>query len=54
MIGNQVSYGKYPEGDFDVRWEGGDAAGREVASGLYFVKFTAGKTTESRKLLLLK
>jgi flagellar hook assembly protein FlgD len=49
-----LAKGKYPAGDFGVRWEGGDAAGREVATGIYLVTFKAGKLTESRKLLLLK
>jgi hypothetical protein len=45
---------RYPAGDFDVRWDGRDATGRGVASGIYFVRFAAGKTTESKKLVLLK
>jgi Tol biopolymer transport system component len=44
----------YPAGDHEIRWNGRDAAGREVASGIYFLRFEAGKSTESRKLVLVR
>jgi Tol biopolymer transport system component len=46
--------GKYPAGDHEVRWDGLDSAGREAASGIYFLRFEAAKRTESRKLVLVR
>ncbi len=38
----------------DVRWDGTDASGVQVASGVYFYKFTAGDFSQTRKMVLLK
>jgi len=45
---------KYPAGEHEVVWDGRSDAGIDVSSGVYFVKFTAGKTSDSRKLVLVK
>lgn len=45
---------KFPAGEHDVIWDGRNSAGGKVSSGVYFVKFTAGKTSDSRKLVLVK
>ena len=45
---------KYPAGEHAVVWNGRSTDGSEVSSGVYFVKFTAGKAKDSRKLVLLK
>lgn len=37
-----------------ARWDGTDAAGRAVASGIYFVRLSVGGWTDSRKMALLK
>ena len=39
--------------DYDLYLESGrDAYGDRVASGVYFVRLTAGRTTETRKVVL--
>ncbi len=43
-----------PSGEFSVRWDGTDATGTEVATGVYFYRLTIGDYTESRKMVLLK
>jgi hypothetical protein len=37
-----------------IRWDGTDAAGRRVPSGVYFVKFEAGNYSTSDKVLLIR
>ena len=43
-----------PAGRHEAVWDGTDESGHHVASGLYFYRLTVGKTTLSRKMLLLK
>ncbi len=43
-----------PTGDHTVTWDGTDASGRQVASGIYFYKIVAGDFIQSRKMVLLK
>jgi Tol biopolymer transport system component len=49
-----LAHQKYPAGDHELNWGGRNAAGGEVASGVYFLRFKAGKTSDSRKLILIK
>ena len=46
--------GIQPAGSHDVTWDGRDASGRAVSSGVYFYRMAAGKFTETRKMVLLK
>jgi hypothetical protein len=41
-------------GGYAVVWDGKSAHGRQVASGVYFYKLTAGGFTETKKMVLLK
>ena len=41
-------------GTHDVTWDGRDMAGSPVGSGVYFYRLTAGKFSDSRKMVLLK
>ncbi len=43
-----------PRGNHTARWDGRDAHGREVSSGLYLYRVTADSQRESRKMLLIK
>jgi hypothetical protein len=37
-----------------VIWQGDDAQGKPVASGIYFYKMRAGKYTSTKKMILMK
>lgn len=41
-------------GSYEVIWDGKDDLGKEVASGIYFYKLTAGSYQKIRKMVLLK
>jgi len=41
-------------GPHDVWWDGRDDRGRSVASGIYFYRFTTGKFSESKKMIVIK
>ena len=43
-----------PAGTYELEWDGANASGLEVASGVYFYRITAGPYTASKKMLLLK
>ena len=42
------------KGSATFLWDGKDAAGREVASGVYFCKFTMGSATMSKKMMKVR
>jgi hypothetical protein len=41
-------------GDHEVVWDGKNATGEAVASGVYFYRLTADKYTDTKKMMLLK
>jgi uncharacterized repeat protein (TIGR01451 family) len=40
--------------NYAVEWDGRNQAGQSVATGMYFYRITAGKFTQTKKMLLLK
>ena len=46
--------GQRPAGAYTVRWDGRDADGRALASGMYFYRLSANGKSTIRKLLLLR
>jgi hypothetical protein len=46
--------GARPAGNYSELWDGRDANGRAVASGIYFYRLQAGAFTETRKMALLR
>ncbi len=49
-----VASGKVVAGRHEAVWDGRDARGERVASGVYFVRLTDGKTTATKRMVLLK
>ena len=41
-------------GTYNVNWDGTDAMGRQVSSGVYFYRLRAGDFSQTRKMLLVK
>jgi hypothetical protein len=46
--------GNRQPGIYEVSWNATNEGGQPVASGIYFCRLTAGRVTETRKMLLLK
>ena len=43
-----------PAGTYAVTWDGTDADGKQVTSGVYFYRILAGQFSQTRKLMLMK
>jgi hypothetical protein len=43
-----------PSGDYTIPWSGTDDRGRQVSSGVYFLRLQVGPKTFSRKMVLLR
>jgi hypothetical protein len=50
----EIASGRLPSGTHAIVWDGRDAEGRNVASGIYFVRVEVGSWTDSRKLVRLR
>lgn len=56
-LGRQVNTlvnGQQTAGDYALKWNGTDAVGRQLSSGLYFCQVRAGGFSETIKLVLLR
>jgi hypothetical protein len=53
LVRTLVDEPKHP-GSYEVRWDGRDEDGNEVASGIYFYKLQAGDFSQTRKMVLVK
>ena len=49
-----IADAELPAGIHSAQWRGVDAAGRQLPSGIYFVRLSAGEVLLSRKMTLLK
>jgi hypothetical protein len=49
-----LAEGARPAGNYSELWDGRDARGAAVASGIYFYRLTAGAFSETRKMALLR
>jgi hypothetical protein len=57
IVGNQVKEiytGELEAGRYDYMWDGSNARGRSVSSGMYIYKLTAGKFSAYQKMILLR
>ena len=43
-----------PAGEYNVTWDGKDAKGNELASGIYYYRLSAGKQVDTKKMLYLR
>ena len=41
-------------GQHEIAWDGKDASGRSMASGVYFARLSAGGGSETRRMVMLK
>ena len=50
----RLNEGTRNAGTYRVQWNGSDASGKAVGSGVYFYRFEGSRNTASRKMVLLK
>lgn len=46
--------GDKARGTYDITWDGHDSKGNQVSSGVYFYRLSAGKFSETKKMVMLK
>ncbi len=49
-----LTNGTRPGGSHTVDWNGSDISGRSAASGVYFYRLVAGKSVQTKKMILLR
>lgn len=54
MVKELVDYQEYAPGTYTIDWDGKDANGARVASGVYFTRMQAGTFSTTRKMSLVK
>jgi len=50
----RLEQGVRDPGKYRAEWNGRDASGRSVASGVYLYRFAGNAASETRKMVLLK
>nr|MBN2277683.1 M6 family metalloprotease domain-containing protein [candidate division Zixibacteria bacterium] len=50
----ELAGGNYPAGSTEIIWEGFDASGQPVSSGIYFYEIVTDYTRQVRKMILVK
>ena len=50
----ELAAGNRPAGTYQEMWDGKDASGRAVSSGMYFYKLDAGAFSHTKKMVLLR
>ena len=50
----RVAEGRMEKGTHELRWNGRTSSGAACASGVYFSRLTAGKSTASMKMVLMR
>jgi hypothetical protein len=51
---NVLATGRREAGSYELTWDGRDSSGRQVTSGVYFYKLSAGEYEKTRKMILLR
>lgn len=46
--------GRKNAGEHNTKWDGKDDSGGQLPTGVYFIKFSVGGNSETRKILLIK
>ena len=57
LLGQQVRWlvrEEQPAGEYSVWWDGVNAFGQSVSSGIYIYRITVDNYVQSRKMMLLK
>lgn len=54
IAGQKIKSQTMAAGSHNIDWDGKDASGRQVASGVYYYKLSTGSYTQSRKLVIVK
>jgi hypothetical protein len=54
LVKTLINDGIMDTGYREIKWDGRDAQGRELSSGVYFYRLTSEAVTQTRKLVLLK
>lgn len=49
-----LASGEKARGTYDITWDGHDSKGNQVSSGVYFYRLSAGKFSETKKMVMLK
>jgi flagellar hook assembly protein FlgD len=47
-----LASGSFDAGAHEIQWDGTDATGAKVASGLYYYRLTSGERTEQRAMMV--